>query len=138
MSRRARPQRLQVGAEGRIDITIENRTGGTTPLLTATDEFDEGRRAARFVVPPLAPGAIARAAYRIPTRRRGRYQVGPLVVRASDPFGLVTRTVYAEVPPRVEYELTALGRSLQVPLQALEDWAVENMSEVAEHQKAAG
>lgn len=58
-------------------------------------------------------------------------------LRGLEADGLVTRTVYAEVPPRVEYELTALGRSLQVPLQALEDWAVENMSAVAEHQKAA-
>jgi uncharacterized protein (DUF58 family) len=96
MTRRVRPPRLQVGAEGRIDLTVENRGVRATPLLTATDWFDEGRRAARFLVPPLAPGATARAAYRIPTRRRGRYQVGPLVVRGSDPFGL-TRRALAEV-----------------------------------------
>jgi uncharacterized protein (DUF58 family) len=96
MTRRVRPPRLQVGGEGRIDLTMENRASRATPLLTATDWFDEGRRAARFLVPPLAPGATARAAYRIPTRRRGRYQVGPLVVRASDPFGL-TRRALAEV-----------------------------------------
>jgi uncharacterized protein (DUF58 family) len=92
-ARRTRPQRLQVGAEGRVDLTIENRSAAATPLLTATDWFDGGRRAARFIVPPLAPGATARAAYRVPTRRRGRYEVGPLVVRASDPFGLVRRTL---------------------------------------------
>ncbi|HEX5586622.1 MAG TPA: DUF58 domain-containing protein [Acidimicrobiia bacterium] len=96
MTRRVRPPRLQVGAEGRIDLIVENRAERATPLLTATDWFDEGRRAARFLVPPLAPGATARAAYRIPTRRRGRYQVGPLVVRASDPFGLTRRSL-AEV-----------------------------------------
>ncbi len=96
MTRRVRPPRLQVGAEGRIDLTVENRGRRATPLLTATDWFDEGRRAARFLVPPLAPGATARAAYRIPTRRRGRYQVGPFVVRGSDPFGL-TRRALAEV-----------------------------------------
>ncbi|MFI5045872.1 MAG: DUF58 domain-containing protein [Acidimicrobiia bacterium] len=93
ITRRVRPQRLQVGAEGRIDISIENRAPRATPLLTATDFFDEGRRTARFLVPPLAPGGHARAAYRIPTRRRGRYRVGPLVVRASDPFGLASRSL---------------------------------------------
>jgi len=35
---------------------------------------------------------------------------------------IVLRTVYAEVPPRVDYALTALGRSLQPVLVALRDW----------------
>lgn len=51
-------------------------------------------------------------------------------LRGLEADGLVTRTVYAEVPPRVEYELTALGHSLRVPLLALEDWAREHMDEV--------
>ncbi|MDN0198174.1 helix-turn-helix domain-containing protein [Streptomyces sp. S.PNR 29] len=44
--------------------------------------------------------------------------------------GLVTRHVYAEVPPRVEYELTPLGRTLHAPLQALGLWAEEHITEV--------
>jgi DNA-binding HxlR family transcriptional regulator len=54
-------------------------------------------------------------------------------LRSLERDGLVTRTIYPQVPPRVEYELTALGRSLQVPLRALEEWAVANMTEVVEH-----
>jgi len=46
--------------------------------------------------------------------------------------GLVSRYVYAEVPPRVEYELTALGRTLHGPLLALGDWAEEHIAEVLE------
>jgi uncharacterized protein (DUF58 family) len=91
ISRRVRPDRLHVGTEGRIDLLVENLGTHATPLLAATDWFDEGRRAARFLVPPLAGGATARAAYRIPTRRRGRYTVGPLSVAISDPFGLARR-----------------------------------------------
>ncbi|QCD53671.1 winged helix-turn-helix transcriptional regulator [Streptomyces hawaiiensis] len=44
--------------------------------------------------------------------------------------GIVTRHVYAEVPPRVEYELTTLGRTLHAPLQALGHWAEEHIAEV--------
>lgn len=51
-------------------------------------------------------------------------------VRALERDGLVTRTQYAEIPPRVEYELTPSGRELIAPLHALEDWATSHMSEV--------
>ncbi|GAA3796004.1 winged helix-turn-helix transcriptional regulator [Streptomyces phyllanthi] len=44
--------------------------------------------------------------------------------------GLVARHAYAEIPPRVEYELTALGRTLETPLQALGHWAEEHITEV--------
>lgn len=46
-----------------------------------------------------------------------------LTVRALERDGLVNRTVYASVPPRVDYELTELGRTLLVPLEALNTWA---------------
>ena len=44
--------------------------------------------------------------------------------------GLVTRHVYAEMPPRVEYELTALGRTLHAPLSALGLWAEQHIADV--------
>ena len=56
-------------------------------------------------------------------------------LRSLERDGFVHRTVYPETPARVEYELTPLGRSLQGPLRALEEWAVANMSEVADHQQ---
>lgn len=40
--------------------------------------------------------------------------------------GLIYRTAYAEVPPRVEYELTPRGRTLIAPAVALAEWAVDN------------
>jgi DNA-binding HxlR family transcriptional regulator len=46
-----------------------------------------------------------------------------LTVRALERDGLVSRTVHASVPPRVDYELTELGRSLLNPLNALAAWA---------------
>src|SRR6202035_5495534 len=43
--------------------------------------------------------------------------------------GLVTRTIYPEIPPRVEYELTPLGRTLCGPLGSLTQWAHDHMDE---------
>lgn len=43
-------------------------------------------------------------------------------LRAMEESGLLTRTVYAEVPPRVEYTLTELGQSLKPVLDAMGDW----------------
>src|SRR5690606_18809475 len=53
-----------------------------------------------------------------------------LTLRNLERDGLVTRTVYAEIPPRVEYALTDLGRTLTEPLDALWNWAAEHQDEV--------
>ena len=55
-----------------------------------------------------------------------------LTLRGLERDGLVTRTVYPTVPPRVDYELTALGRSLLVPVSALGDWALKNRGKIEE------
>jgi DNA-binding HxlR family transcriptional regulator len=52
--------------------------------------------------------------------------------------GLVTRVAHAEVPPRVEYSLTPLGRSLLDAVVALSAWAVTNYEAVAANRQAAG
>ncbi len=51
-------------------------------------------------------------------------------LRSLERDGLLTRVVYAEVPPRVEYTLTPLGRSLREPLAAVQDWAEHNVGKV--------
>ncbi|MFG1343508.1 helix-turn-helix domain-containing protein [Xanthobacter autotrophicus DSM 431] len=48
--------------------------------------------------------------------------------------GLVVREVFPEVPPRVEYEMTGLGRSLLLPTQGLVDWTKANWEEVRRAQ----
>ena len=61
-------------------------------------------------------------------RLRSRLEgISPKVLSATlkrlEEANLISRTVYAEVPPRVEYELTPLGRSAALPLGALREWA---------------
>ena len=85
-------RRLQVGVDGRVDLSVTSAGTRPTPFLTLTDAFDGGRRHARFLLPPIAPGTTARAAYRVPTDRRGRYEIGPLRASVGDPFGLSSRT----------------------------------------------
>ncbi|WP_284748492.1 winged helix-turn-helix transcriptional regulator [Amycolatopsis sp. RTGN1] len=51
--------------------------------------------------------------------------------------GLVTRTAYAEVPPRVEYEVTELGRSLVPLVMALAEWAMANHERINAHRQRA-
>jgi DNA-binding HxlR family transcriptional regulator len=51
-------------------------------------------------------------------------------LRQMERDGLVSRTVHAEVPVRVEYALTEAGHSLRGPLKALEDWAVGHLGRV--------
>jgi DNA-binding HxlR family transcriptional regulator len=48
--------------------------------------------------------------------------------------GMVIRELFAEVPPRVEYEITDLGKSLLGPTQGLVDWAKANWEQVKEAQ----
>ncbi|GAA1069937.1 MULTISPECIES: helix-turn-helix domain-containing protein [Kitasatospora] len=53
-----------------------------------------------------------------------------LTLRNLQRDGLVSRTAHAEVPPRVEYALTDLGRSLIPPALALAGWAVEHNARI--------
>jgi DNA-binding HxlR family transcriptional regulator len=53
-----------------------------------------------------------------------------LTLRGLERDGLVTRTVFPTIPPRVDYELTDLGRGLSQPVQALGGWAMAHQTEI--------
>jgi DNA-binding HxlR family transcriptional regulator len=54
-----------------------------------------------------------------------------LTLRGLERDGLITRTVFPTIPPRVDYELTPLGRDLLDPVSALGAWAIRNQSKIA-------
>jgi DNA-binding HxlR family transcriptional regulator len=58
-----------------------------------------------------------------------------LTLRALERDGLVTRTVTPSIPPRVDYELTDLGRSLLAPVQALGAWALSNRESIEQARR---
>jgi len=53
-----------------------------------------------------------------------------LTLRGLERDGLVTRTVFPTIPPRVDYELTDLGRGLSKPVRSLGQWAMDHQSEI--------
>lgn len=53
-----------------------------------------------------------------------------LTLRGLERDGLVSRTIFPTIPPRVEYALTPLGRTLLAPVQALAEWAGEHREEI--------
>jgi DNA-binding HxlR family transcriptional regulator len=59
-----------------------------------------------------------------------------LTLRGLERDGLVVRTVYPTIPPRVDYELTELGRTLIETLRELGDWALANRAKVEKARAA--
>lgn len=59
-----------------------------------------------------------------------------LKLRSLERDGLVTRTVHAEVPPRVEYELTPMGQTLIGPALGLALWAVKHQPAISHAREA--
>ena len=57
-----------------------------------------------------------------------------LTLRNLERDGLVNRTVTPSIPPRVDYELTELGQSLQKPICGLANWAMDNVGAIHEAQ----
>lgn len=78
----------------------------------------------------LVVGALARGPIRYNQIRRVVEGISQrmltLTLKGLEQDGLVSRTVYPTIPPRVDYELTDLGRTLIVPLQAVHAWTVEH------------
>jgi DNA-binding HxlR family transcriptional regulator len=56
-------------------------------------------------------------------------------LRSLERDGFVSRTVFPTIPPRVDYELTALGRDLLGPVGAIGEWAAKNAARVEEAQR---
>jgi DNA-binding HxlR family transcriptional regulator len=58
-----------------------------------------------------------------------------LTVRGLERDGFVKRTVYPTIPPRVDYELTPLGKSLLEPIQQLGMWAMNHLDAIEKAQQ---
>lgn len=61
-----------------------------------------------------------------------------VTLKSLEADGLVKRTVYPQIPPKVEYELTERGRSLLPHLHQLVSWANSNMAEIRKSREEFG
>jgi uncharacterized protein (DUF58 family) len=94
VARELHPPRVHAGSPSRIDLRVRNLGRHRSPVLNLRDGVS-GTRGANLIVPPLASEGVARAAYRLPTERRGILAVGPLEVMLTDPFGLTNVAMQA-------------------------------------------
>ncbi|WP_230880833.1 DUF58 domain-containing protein [Planomonospora sp. ID91781] len=92
-ARRLDPPRAEVGSEASVTLRLENVTRLPTGLLLIEDTvpYALGARP-RFVLDRVEPRGVREIEYRVRSDLRGRFPIGPLSIRISDPFGLVELT----------------------------------------------
>ncbi|WP_369222194.1 DUF58 domain-containing protein [Streptomyces sp. R39] len=108
-SRRLSPARVPAGSEARVHLRMDNVSRLPTGLLMLQDRvpYVLGPRP-RFVLDRVEPGGRREVSYRVRSDLRGRYPLGPLQLRLTDPFGMceLTRAFSTfdtlTVVPRVE------------------------------------
>lgn len=108
-SRRLSPARVPAGSEARVHLRMDNVSRLPTGLLMLQDRvpYVLGPRP-RFVLDRVEPGGRREVSYRVRSDLRGRYPLGPLQLRLTDPFGMceLTRSFSTydtlTVIPRVE------------------------------------
>jgi DNA-binding HxlR family transcriptional regulator len=122
-------------------LVTKEHSSASAPTVYDLDPYAEGcpsrrlldRIGDRWTV--LIIGTLSEGPHRFSEIRRAVEGISQKMLtqtlRGLERDGLVTRTVYAEVPPRVEYELTPAGETLREPLKALERWSVEHFGQVA-------
>jgi uncharacterized protein (DUF58 family) len=107
--RRLSDVRVGPGTRVAVDLTIENRSAVSTPVLLLEDRCPAPLgRPARLVVAGLRPREKEHAGYTLLPRSRGRYRIGPLTVDLADPFSLTRQRIAIEgtdellVTPEIE------------------------------------
>ena len=109
------PGNLHVPEDCRAVSEVLSRVGDKWTILVVS-ELGHGRK--RFNEIRRALGSISQ-------------RMLTLTLRGLERDGLVTRTIFPTIPPRVDYELTDLGRGLQQPVMALGLWAKEHQAQIA-------
>jgi DNA-binding HxlR family transcriptional regulator len=113
------PSNLHVAEDCRAVSEVLSRVGDKWTILVVS-ELGPGPR--RFNEIRRALGSISQ-------------RMLTLTLRALERDGLVTRTVFPTIPPRVDYELTKLGHSLLEPVSGIGLWARQNRQAIEEARR---
>ena len=133
-----------VRAEGAERSGVADGNGGETVFdFDILSQACPSRTVLRHVVDrwtPLVVTVLADGPSRFGELRSRIGGVTPKVLtqtlRSMERDGLVTRTQLPGGPPRVDYELTDLGRSLQAPIGALRTWIQDNSAQILAHRES--
>ncbi len=131
ISRTVIPPRVHAGGAARVELRLANHTLRKTPTVRLFDAVT-GTRGANLLIGPLGHNEQARAAYQLPTDRRGALSVGPLDIVVADPFGIC------------ESRTTAVGLSQLViyphidDLMALDHASSHDPQAMSRHPNALG
>src|SRR6266568_1208735 len=123
-----------------------SRAQAGTPLIPSNLEVAEDCRAVSEILARvgdkwtvLVVGVLGDGPKRFSEIRRALGSISQrmltLTLRGLERDGLVTRTVFPTIPPRVDYELTKLGRSLLKPVNGLGLWARQNRAVIADARR---
>ena len=113
------PSNLHVPEDCRAVSEVLSRVGDKWTILVVSELGDGSKR---FNEIRRALGSISQ-------------RMLTLTLRALERDGLVTRTVFPTIPPRVDYELTKLGRSLLEPVSGIGLWARQNRQAIQDARR---
>src|SRR5215213_3288036 len=126
-------------------MTGKNRQEGTMGIPGTLDVPDDCRAVSEVLSRVgdkwtiLVVGELGQGPKRFNEIRRALGSISQrmltLTLRGLERDGLVTRTVFPTVPPRVDYELTRLGRSLLEPVSGIGLWARQNRERIQEARR---
>ena len=125
------PPRTHAGEQVAVTLDVHNGSAVPTSILEITDRIEGIPRPATFASPAIPPGRRATAAYVLTCRSRGVYDVGPLVVTVTDPFGL------ARLPRRLDVTTQLAVYPAVVPLVPLPHASARDPSHRSERPAVA-
>ncbi|MGC3943016.1 MAG: helix-turn-helix domain-containing protein [Chryseolinea sp.] len=127
-------ERQQLSKRKKIGKILEEKGGGFCPIHDFLIHF--ANKWSMLVILNLGYSGKARFNALKQSTSGISQRMLTVTLRSLEEDGLISRTVFPEIPPRVEYELTPLGKSLLDVMTMMGEWATRNETEIQRARKA--